>query len=162
MLLNKMKICGIISILLFQFHAFAQDTNDVPSQGVEENISDNDVIVLDDKSLPWASNKEPEKSDDNILRLKFERNKFYLSENDRIALRLILNKYDGSDFEVKVKSFSSLRKSEAKAREAALRRVLELRKFIEEEGHKFNKAIVKIYGSDNNDSNIDYIDIDKL
>jgi hypothetical protein len=127
-----------------------------------QDSNDSDVIILDDASLPWNAGKEPQKARNNLARIIYDRNEFALSENDKLAIKSMVNIQGTGNFNMVIKSYSSIRKTEQKAREAALRRVEELQRYLRLIGYNIDNAKIKVYGASQNEQNLDYIDIDKL
>lgn len=150
------------------FHTQAQQQAQAHTQGQIDSpfgASSGQVLTVQEEELPWlVQKKEPTKNQNNLIRLKFEPSQESLSNDDKTALKSVVNRML-KDFNSKaiLKSYATLRGENAiRARQAALRRVLEIRKFLEENGVDFKRFTVQTMGDQENSYGQDYIDIDRL
>jgi outer membrane protein OmpA-like peptidoglycan-associated protein len=129
-----------------------------PAQQLQE------VVTINEEDLPWLQKKEPPKNENNLIRLIFDETQEGLKADDKTALKSVVNKLQ-KDMAAKamLKSYAKPRGENAiKARQAALRRTLEIRQFFETNGVDFKRISVQIMGDAENSLGLDYIDIDKV
>ncbi|MDX1949183.1 MAG: hypothetical protein SFT90_01630 [Rickettsiales bacterium] len=121
-----------------------------------------DVIIADTKDFEWDTKPEPQKNDNNLMRISFSKNNVKLSNDDVLALSSMLRLAEQNKTNhMKIKSFASVEDSPQKTRQKAILRVLELKEELQKNNFNFDKmADVFIYPSVTKVGG-DYIDIDK-
>lgn len=136
------------------------------AQAVVENIAqhppENSDIIVIDKSINWTNKADPEKSDKNLIRIKFGKSSVALSKDDKLALNSMLRLANQDNVRLfKVKSFATMEETPQKTRQKALLRILKLKEELTKAGLDFaNKTELSIFPSLSKVGS-DYIDIDK-
>lgn len=163
-----LQITTSLFLFLFAFSAFAQELQIDPAavneaEDVLPEPKKPDVIVLDHKSIPWDAKADPQKNDNNLIRIKYTKESVSLSDDDRLALNSMLKIANQNNIkQVRVKSFASQEENPQLTRQKALNRVISLKEELTKIGFDFNtNAEIVIYPSVSKGGN-DYIDIDKM
>ncbi len=123
--------------------------------------AEDDVLILDEESLPWISDSEAPKSGNNLIRIKFTENQKALSDEDENALVSMLNIIGDANQKVKITSYADGNMGDQRAREIAMQRTLNLREKLVKHGFNVDDAKFFVFGAESNKQNLDYIDIDK-
>ncbi len=157
-------------LLFFALSASAQElqidpalVNQAEDVTPPEPVKKIDVVVMDNKDLSWDSKSDPQKNDNNLIRIKYTKESVSLNDDDKLALNSMLKITEQNKIKsLKVKSFASQEENPQLTRQKALNRVISLKEELTKIGFDFNKnAEIVIYPSVSKGGN-DYIDVDKM
>ncbi len=146
-------------------NATEEKTSNLEKNNEEQPVTEvkkDDVIIADSKEFEWDNKPEPQKNDNNLMRIKYKNNNVNLTSDDILALSSMLKLAEQNNTnQIKVKSFASLEETPQKTRQKAIIRVLSLKDELLKNSFDFDKkADVFIYPAVSK-SGSDYIDIDK-
>lgn len=136
----------------------------IQNNDIQKTVEDSGkMVVLELDSNPWLQENEPQKTENNLLRIKYSKLDYNLQDADITAISSMLNLVEDEKLEkIIIKSYSSRDENNKVEKQNSLIRVLKIRNVLEEQGYDLSNVKYKVFDSSKNKFDLDYIDIDKI